>query len=101
LSQLRTFPFDKLKIDRSFVRDLSASAEAVAVVRAIAALGASMGMTTTAEGVETSEQEAIIRADGCTHMQGYLVSRPVPSNELGALIERLGATSNSVLETTP
>ena len=89
LSQLRSFPFDKLKIDRSFIRDLSGSPEAVAVVRAISALGSALGMTTTAEGVETLEQESMIRADGCTDMQGYLVSRPVPPTELPDLINRL------------
>ncbi len=91
LSQLRSFPFDKLKIDRSFMRDLAGNSESIAVVRAIAALGASLGMTTTAEGVETAEQEAIIRADGCTHMQGYLVSRPVPAGDVAGLIQRLCA----------
>jgi len=101
LSQLRSFPFDKLKIDRSFVRDLSGSDEAVAVVRAIAALGASLGMTNTAEGVETVEQEAMIRADGCTDMQGYLISRPVPAGDVAALIERFGAVSAPILEGTP
>ncbi len=89
LSQLRSFPFNKLKIDRSFVRDLSGSAEAVAVVRAITALGNSLGMTTTAEGVETEEQVAMVRAESCTDMQGFQVSRPVPSAELPALIARL------------
>ena len=96
LSQLRSFPFDKLKIDRSFVRDLSDSAEAVAVVRAIAALGASMGMTTTAEGVETAEQEAIIRADGCTDMQGFLVGHPVPASELAGMIKRLSVPTRAL-----
>ncbi len=91
LSQLRSFPFDKLKIDRSFMRDLAENSESAAVVRAIAALGASLGMTTTAEGVETAEQAAIIRADGCTHMQGYLVSRPVPAGDVAGLIQRLCA----------
>jgi len=91
LSQLRSFPFDKLKIDRSFVRDLSNSEEAVAVIRAIAALGASLGMTTTAEGVETDAQEAMVRNDGCTDMQGYLVSRPVPASEVTELIHSLTA----------
>ena len=100
LSQLRSFPFDKLKIDRSFVRDLSGSDEAIAVVRAIAALGASLGMTTTAEGVETAEKEAMIRADGCTDMQGYLVSRPVPAGDVARLIERLGAVSAPNSEAT-
>ena len=93
LSQLRSFPFDKLKIDRSFIQGLGTSAEAAAVVRAIAALGASMSITTTAEGVETPEQEAIIRADGCTTMQGYLVSRPVPLSDVAALIDRLQSKS--------
>ena len=101
LSQLRSFPFNKLKIDRSFVRDLSGSSEAIAVVRAIAALGASLGMTTTAEGVETAEQEAMIRADGCTDMQGYLISRPVPAGDVAALIERYGPEPATTLECTP
>lgn len=89
LSQLRRFPFDKLKIDRSFVRDLGSSTEAAAVVRAIAALGRSLGMTTVAEGVENSDQEEICRADGCSTMQGYLVSRPVPAGDVASLIENL------------
>ena len=89
LSQLRSFPFDKLKIDRSFVRDLANSDEAVAVIRAIAALGASLGMTTTAEGVETDAQEMMVRNDGCTDMQGYLVSRPVPAEDVSELIRSL------------
>lgn len=101
LSQLRSFPFDKLKIDRSFVRDLAGSDEAVAVVRAIAALGASLGMTTTAEGVETTEQEAVVRADGCTHMQGYLVSRPVGAGDVAELIQRIGTAMTPPMEVTP
>ncbi len=87
LSQLRSFPFDKLKIDRSFVRDLGGSAEAVAVVRAIAALGNSLGMRTTAEGVETGEQADRVQSEGCTDMQGYLLSRPLPAASIAALIE--------------
>ena len=98
LSQLRSFPFDKLKIDRSFVRDLSNSDEAVAVIRAIAALGASLGMTTTAEGVETDAQEAMVRNDGCTDMQGYLVSRPVPAEEVSELIQSLTIADTTVYE---
>ena len=89
LSQLRRFPFNTLKIDRSFVRDLGGSDEADAVVRAIAALGKSLGMTTIAEGVETADQEARCRADGCTSIQGYLVSRPVPAGDVAALIQKL------------
>lgn len=89
LSQLRRFPFDKLKIDRSFVQDLGHNEEAGAVVRAIAALGRSLGMATIAEGVETAEQEARCRADGCTEIQGYLVSKPVPEKEVAGLIATL------------
>ena len=98
LSQLRSFPFDKLKIDRSFVRDLSSSEEAVAVIRAIAALGTSLGMTTTAEGVETDAQEAMVRNDGCTDMQGYLVSRPVPAGDVIELIRNHAAGSPAIQE---
>ena len=89
LSQLRRFPFDKLKIDRSFVRDLGSSEEAAAVVRAIAALGRSLGMTTIAEGVETEEQQDRVLLDGCTEMQGYLLSRPVPAREVRGIIDAL------------
>ncbi len=92
LSQLRRFPFDKLKIDRSFVRDLGKGEEAAAVIRAIAALGTSLGMATIAEGVETTEQLAQVRLDGCTEMQGYLVSKPVPADAVPALIERIKLT---------
>ena len=88
LSQLRSFPFDKIKIDRSFVSDLGLDGEAAAVIRAIAALGSGLGMTTTAEGVETACQAALVEADGCTDIQGYLVSRPIPACEIDALLSR-------------
>ena len=92
LSQLRRFPFNTLKIDRSFIRDLGVSEEAGGVVRAIAALGRSLSMTTVAEGVETIDQEAFCRTDGCTTMQGYLVSKPVPAGNVAELIKRLIST---------
>ena len=88
LSQLRRFPFDKLKIDRSFVQDLGCNGKAEAVIRAITALGISLGLSITAEGVETVDQEAVCRADGCTDMQGFLISKPVPADEVHAIIER-------------
>ena len=81
LSQLRSFPFTKIKIDRSFIQDLENNPEGMAVVRAIVALGTTLGMSTTAEGVETAGQAAIVRAEGCIHMQGYLMSRPLPPAE--------------------
>ncbi|WP_343893478.1 putative bifunctional diguanylate cyclase/phosphodiesterase, partial [Craurococcus roseus] len=84
LTQLRSFPFDRVKIDRSFAED-------AAVVRAVAALGASLGMRTTAEGVETPAQLRRLREDGCTEAQGYLLGRPVPAAALPEVIERLGA----------
>ena len=78
LSYLRSFPFDKIKIDRCFVRDLaSKDSGSAAILRTVAQLGKSLDIATTAEGVETKEQLEIVRAEGCTEMQGYLLSAPV------------------------
>ncbi|MCW6511312.1 putative bifunctional diguanylate cyclase/phosphodiesterase [Lichenifustis flavocetrariae] len=82
LSYLRSFPFDKIKIDRSFVSGGMTTKDSMAIVRAIASLGSSFGMTTVAEGVETPEQMQDIRAEGCTDVQGYLISRPVAAAEI-------------------
>jgi EAL domain-containing protein (putative c-di-GMP-specific phosphodiesterase class I) len=82
LSYLRSFPFDKIKIDRSFVSDLSGKRDGEAIIRAIAGLGRSLGMTTVAEGVETADQMERIRAEGCTDVQGYLISKPVSAAEV-------------------
>ncbi len=87
LSYLRTFPFDKIKIDRSFVSDLAAGGGSMAIVRAVAGLGSSLGISTTAEGVETSEQLAWLRAEGCTEMQGYYFSPPVPASKIAAMLQ--------------
>ncbi len=86
LSYLRCFPFDKIKIDRSFVKELSERPDCVAIIRAVAGLGMSLGIATTAEGVETSEQLERVRAEGCTEVQGYLFSPPRPASEFGDLI---------------
>ncbi len=88
LSQLRSFPFDKIKIDRSFITSLGLDKEATAVIRAIAALGLGLGMTTIAEGVETAAQAEQVKADGCTDIQGYLISRPIPAAEIEALLHQ-------------
>jgi diguanylate cyclase (GGDEF)-like protein len=80
LSYLRTFPFDKLKIDQSFVQDLADPAT-VSIMRAITALGHGLGMTITAEGVETEEQRAAVRDLGCTNLQGYLFGRPLAKTD--------------------
>jgi diguanylate cyclase (GGDEF)-like protein len=85
LTYLQCFPFDKIKIDRSFVKDITENTGSLNIVRAVAALAHGMGMTATAEGVETSEQLDRITSEGCTEMQGYLFSRPLPVAE----IERL------------
>jgi diguanylate cyclase (GGDEF)-like protein len=82
LSYLRTFPFDKIKIDRSFVRNLPNEPDSQAIIRAIAELGQSLGMTTTAEGVETREQLTSLLAGGCQEVQGYLFSKPVPNDRV-------------------
>jgi EAL domain-containing protein (putative c-di-GMP-specific phosphodiesterase class I) len=89
LSYLRSFPFDKIKIDQSFVRDLSDSSDAAAIVRAVARLGSALGMATTAEGVETGDQLARLRAEGCTEVQGYWFSKPRPASEVLGLLQRL------------
>jgi diguanylate cyclase (GGDEF)-like protein/PAS domain S-box-containing protein len=85
LTYLQCFPFDKIKIDRSFVKDITENTGSLYIVRAVAALANGMGMAATAEGVETTEQLATIAAEGCTEMQGYLFSKPLPVEE----IERL------------
>jgi EAL domain-containing protein (putative c-di-GMP-specific phosphodiesterase class I) len=92
LSYLRSFPFDKIKIDQSFVRELSTRADCLAIVQSIARLGASLRMTTIAEGVETEEQVRQLRAAGCAEAQGYLFGRPKPADELVHAQRGTGAT---------
>ncbi len=87
LSYLRKFPFDKIKIDRSFISGLPGDNESIAIVRAVAGLATNLNMTATAEGVETAEQLEAIRALGCVEMQGYLFSRPVPLSQIMSLLE--------------
>lgn len=87
LSYLRRFPFDKLKIDRSFVKDIENRSTA-AIVHAIVSLGIALGMTITAEGVETTEQLAVARTQGCNEIQGYLYSRPLPAIHIAEFIGR-------------
>src|SRR6185437_8960254 len=89
IGYLRSFPFDKIKIDQSFVRDLLVDEGSLAIVRAIAGLGVSFGMTTTAEGVETEDQMRCLNLEGCVEVQGYLYSKPVPASEIGGLLARL------------
>lgn len=88
LSYLRSFPFDKIKIDSSFVRELAQRIDSAAIVRAISGIGKSLGVATTAEGVETLEQLDRIRMEGCTEVQGFLFSEAKPASEVSALIAR-------------
>lgn len=96
LSQLSRFHFDKIKIDRSFVTPSEDSLQHSAIVRSIAALGRSLGIPTIAEGVETARQLEQIKADGCTCVQGYYLSRPIPGAEVIGVIERLNHVRTSV-----
>ncbi len=89
LTQLRVFPFDRLKIDRSFVKDLPLGGDAQAIVRAVTGLGRSLGIQVIAEGVETEEQLQALLAEGCDAAQGFLFGRPVPGCEVPAAINRL------------
>jgi EAL domain-containing protein (putative c-di-GMP-specific phosphodiesterase class I) len=82
LLYLRTFPFDKLKIDRSFVSNIESGADAAAIVHAIVSLGRGLGMKVTAEGVENAEQQLFLRAAGVHSMQGYHFGHPVEASEI-------------------
>jgi diguanylate cyclase (GGDEF)-like protein/PAS domain S-box-containing protein len=82
LSYLRSFPFDKIKIDRSFVHDLGSNTEGQAIVRAILSLGSSLGITITAEGIETDAELACLQAAGCHEGQGFLFSKAQPQAEI-------------------
>jgi diguanylate cyclase (GGDEF)-like protein/PAS domain S-box-containing protein len=86
LSYLRRFSFNRIKIDRSFVTDIATRPDALAIVRTILMLADSLGMTTTAEGVETDDQQTLLRAIGCQEMQGFLVSPAIPFSDASRLL---------------
>jgi diguanylate cyclase (GGDEF)-like protein/PAS domain S-box-containing protein len=88
LSYLRSFPFDKIKIDRSFVRDIAGNSEAQAIVRAIVSLGLNFGMKITAEGIETEAELACLKAEGCDEGQGFLFSKARPQAEILELLAK-------------
>jgi EAL domain-containing protein (putative c-di-GMP-specific phosphodiesterase class I) len=97
LNYLRLFPFDKIKIDRSFVNDLSNGDDlSYAIVQSVARLARVLKVPTTAEGIETKEQLELVRAAGCTEFQGYLFSAPRPAGEIAQLLRpatRLAASA--------
>jgi len=86
LSYFQSFPFDKIKLDRSFINGLSEGKTSLAILRAVASLGASLNITTTAEGVETQEQLALIRREGISQIQGFLISPPRPLRDIAAML---------------
>jgi EAL domain-containing protein (putative c-di-GMP-specific phosphodiesterase class I) len=88
LSYLRSFPFDTIKIDRSFIHELASRTDSMAIVRAVTGLGKSLGISTTAEGVETNEQLALLRSEGCTEVQGYLFNPPRPAAEVETMLSK-------------
>lgn len=88
LAYLRSFSFNKIKIDKSFIRDLATNQSSIAIVRAVCGLARSFGASTTAEGVETDEQLEQLRAEGCSDMQGYFFSKALPVGEIAALLAR-------------
>ena len=86
MSLIKQLPVDALKIDRSFVRGIARDADDKAIAEAIIALGRALDLTVVAEGVETSEQEAVLRAHHCDEIQGFLVSKPIPAEEFAAFL---------------
>ncbi len=90
---MRRFPFDKIKIDRSFVHDLDRSRDSEAIVRAVVTLGNSLGIQTCAEGVEHADQLLRLESEGCDEAQGYLFCRPMPAADAQAFIERDATTA--------
>jgi len=91
LGYLRSFPFDKIKIDRSFISELGKKDDCLAIIRAVTQLGADIGMVTVAEGVETTEQLDILRVEGCNQVQGFLFSPPRPVSEVPQLLRKFKA----------
>jgi EAL domain-containing protein (putative c-di-GMP-specific phosphodiesterase class I) len=85
---LRNFPFDKIKIDRSFVRDMLVRRDCQAIIRAVVGLARSLGITTIIEGIETKEQLETARLEGCDEGQGYLFSKPMPEPQVAEFLAR-------------
>jgi EAL domain-containing protein (putative c-di-GMP-specific phosphodiesterase class I) len=96
LAYLRNFPFDKIKIDRSFVRDMLVRKDCQAIIRAVVGLARSLGITTIIEGIETKEQLETARLEGCDEGQGYLFSKPMPEPQVAEFLakcERVAAAA--------
>ena len=93
LGYLRSFPFDKIKIDQSFIRDLPVKGDSLAIIRAVVGLSSSLGITTTAEGVETEAQLDSLKSEGCSEVQGFLLAEPQPAADVRKLLMGTGKVS--------
>ena len=90
IGYLRQFPFDILKVDRSFVRDLGMNSTANALIQSLVSLGDAMDLSVIAEGIENEDQLKLLRLVQCEYVQGFLISRPIPAEEITDLLARLG-----------
>ncbi|HEX8263519.1 MAG TPA: EAL domain-containing protein, partial [Allosphingosinicella sp.] len=95
LSYFRMFPFDKVKIDQSFIRDMIDNPQARAIIRSVIGLGRGLGMPVVAEGVETAEQLDALRAEGCDQVQGYWISRPGPIAHFEGVVMKRAANARA------
>ncbi len=96
LSYLRSFPFDKIKIDRCFVDEVDSRKDCQAIIRAVTGLASSLGMVTTAEGIETDDQLAQLQSAGCTQVQGYLFSKAIPASEIAGRVVNVQPTTSGL-----
>jgi EAL domain-containing protein (putative c-di-GMP-specific phosphodiesterase class I) len=101
LSYFQSFPFDKIKLDRSFISGLSEGNSSLAILRAVASLGANLSIVTTAEGVETAEQLQQIRREGISQIQGYLISPPRSAEEISKLLNSGGLDQGASSSPSP
>jgi EAL domain-containing protein (putative c-di-GMP-specific phosphodiesterase class I) len=90
IGYLRQFPFDILKVDRSFIRDIGLNATANALIQSLVSLGDAMDLSVIAEGIENEDQLKLLRLVQCEYVQGFLISRPVPASDIDSLLESLG-----------
>jgi EAL domain-containing protein (putative c-di-GMP-specific phosphodiesterase class I) len=95
LAYLRSFPFDKIKIDRSFVRDITERNDSQAIIRAVTGLAQSLKISTVIEGIETEEQLAMAKAEGCDEAQGFLFAKPLPEREVAEFLAKRRRIANA------
>jgi len=101
LSYFRLFPFDKVKIDQSFVRDMGDNPQAAKLVNAIIGLGKALGLSVIAEGVESLEQVSLLRDLGCDQVQGYYIGGPAPMEKFGHIVQRRGVLQDVADDALP